>query len=99
MKVVEATELFFWRARENRHGCFVGGRNSMAIEDAPDGEEQNLEVEPDALVIHIPNIIGELFFPRNRVAAVDLRPACQPGREIVAARLFLVIERKILDEQ
>ena len=92
-------ELFLGRAGEDRHRGFVGGRDAMAVEDAPHREEENLDVEPEGLVIDIPNIEREFFFPRNGVAAVDLRPASEAGTNVVPTRLFFVVEGQVLHEQ
>ncbi|HQG66912.1 MAG TPA: hypothetical protein PLA32_14160, partial [Smithella sp.] len=45
------------------------------FEDLPDGHGDDLDVQPQGPVVHIPNIQPELLFPGDGVAAVDLRPA------------------------
>jgi hypothetical protein len=51
------------------------------------------------MVIHVPDIMVELLFPRQCVATVDLGPAGNSRAHVVTARLFRRIERQILHQQ
>ena len=60
-----------------------------------DSEEKNFEVEEKRAVVDVPDIQAKLLFPRKGVAAVYLRPACDTGSNLVAARLLGRIARKV----
>src|SRR5687767_4594043 len=99
MRRLKATDLFFGRALEDGHGGVVGSRNAVAIEDAPHGEEKYFDVEPEVLVVDVPDIEGEFLFPGNCVATVNLSPASEAWAHVVATGLFLVVERQVLNEE
>ena len=61
----------------------------VAPEHLGDGQGQDFDVQPQAPVIDIPDVKGELLFPGKRVAALDLRPAGNARLHVVAASLFL----------
>ena len=44
--------------------------------------ERDAQVEPERGVLHIPIVQRAFFFGGDKVAAVDLRPAGDPGRTI-----------------
>ena len=80
--------LFFNR---RAHKFFRGGMaflaDAFALDHFPQGQEQDLQVQPEGPVIHVPDIQAELFFPGQGVAAVDLRPAGDAGLDLVTAGL------------
>src|ERR1039458_4530197 len=58
-----------------RHRGMPPGADAFALEHLNHGQRQNLQIEPKAAMVHIPNVELEFLFPRNGVAPVDLRPA------------------------
>ena len=60
-----------------------------------DSEEKNFEVEEERTVVDVPDVEAKLLFPRKGVASVHLRPAGDAWTNLVAARLFGRIARKV----
>ena len=50
-------------------------------------------------MLDIPNVESKLFFPTQRVAAVNLRPACDAWLHLVAARLLGCVPFEVLHEE
>src|SRR5207248_6863228 len=50
-------------------------------------------------VIDVPHVERELFVPRQRVPAVDLRPSGHAGPEVMPARLLGGVPAEILHQQ
>lgn len=81
------------------HGCLSWLADALACENLPDSHPDDLKVQPDRAVIHIPDIQGELLFPGDGIAPVDLRPAGDTGAQCVASRLLRRVERQVAHEQ
>ncbi len=77
--------------------CF--GRDTLAAKDLFNGQKDGFYVDREAEMLHVPDVIFEFFFPRDRVSAVDLCPAGKPRTDVVAVLLDLVVEGKIFDEK
>ena len=51
----------------------------LAVNNVPNGEEDDFHIERKAAVVQIPGIELHLTGNRNVVAAINLRPAVMPG--------------------
>src|SRR5204863_1809144 len=60
-------------------------------EHHPDGAGDDLEVERDAAVLDVPQVELDPLRPRQRRAAVDLRPAGDSGLDLKPAALALAV--------
>lgn len=85
--------------RERGHGGFPLRRNAFFNQDFFDCQKQDFHIQPKAEIVGVPNIAGELFVPRKRVAPVDLRPAGNARFHFVAAVLKFVVKRQILHQK
>ena len=81
------------------HRGVVGGVDSGPAQHLADRQRQNAQVEPERLMIDVPNIVPELLLPRQRVAASDLGPARDAGPDRVSAHLLGGVAVEVLDEQ
>ena len=84
---------------ERLDGCLAGLVDAFALDDFEQGAQQDAQVEPEAQVVDVPDVEGELFFPTDGVTAVDLGPAGDAGPDGVAAHLFGGVELEVLHEQ
>ena len=64
------------------------GDDPFAVEDAADRAGDDLEVEAQADVVHVPDIHVQALAAEERVAALDLGPAGDAGPRLVAAVVF-----------
>ena len=53
----------------------AGAVEALAGEHHGDGAEQDAEVEPEAPVVDVPDVVADALVPADGVAAVDLGPA------------------------
>jgi len=84
---------------EWRHCRLPGRTDVLAADHLPDREQKDAQIQPEALVIHIPDIKPELFLPGDGIAAIDLGPATEARLHIVAASLLPGIQRQVLHQQ
>src|SRR5438132_9787504 len=75
------------------------GADAFALNQANQRQNHDLAIEPYADVVNIPDIELELVGPRNRVAAIDLRPAGQSWFDFVPPRLFRRVAVEVLHQQ
>src|SRR4029077_14952602 len=80
-------------------GSLPGLADADLRDGLPDRQQQDPDVEPERLVLHVPDVELEAPLPRERVAAVELRPPGDPGAHVVAAGLLPGIARQILHQQ
>jgi len=62
------------RSPKLRHRGFARGADSRPAQHLADRQRQNAQVEPERLMIDVPDIELELLLPRQRIAASDLGP-------------------------
>src|SRR4051812_19135022 len=60
---------------------------------------ENSEVETERAVIDVPDVVLELFFPGQRVSAVNLRPTRDPWTRVMPTRLLGRVALEILHQQ
>src|SRR5665213_2928687 len=87
------------RALEFRHGGVAGRADSLAPQDAPQGQAEYLDVEPEGSVIDIPHVEGELLVPGNRVSPADLRQTGDSRPDLVPPRLSRCVAFEIAHQQ
>src|SRR5690554_3412032 len=68
-------------------------------QDFPGSEKKDFEVQPERNMIDIPDIQAELFFPRNRVSPVDLRPSSNARLNLMPSRLFGRVAVQVVHQQ
>src|SRR5689334_8996104 len=80
-----------------------GGVSRLADPFTPpngsNGEHQNSQVQPDAPMVDVPDVKSKPLLPRQRVAAMHLCPACNPGLHFVPAALERAVAREVLHQQ
>src|SRR4051794_4378609 len=76
--------------------CFPGSVNSVPGENSKKCERQNFNIEPESMVIHIPDIEIKFLLPGNGVSTVDLRPAGDARPDLMPARLRGIVAIEIL---
>lgn len=76
------------RPQEFLHRRLPWLADPFTFEDLPDGQGDDLQVQPKRQVIHVPHIQIELLLPGERVAAVHLRPASDAGAHFMARKLL-----------
>ena len=87
------------RPDEVRHRRVSLLADAIAAERLPDGQGNDLQVEPERRVVDIPDVQLELFFPAQRVAAVYLSPAGDPRAHVVPTRLLGRVERQVFHQK
>jgi len=70
------------------HGCLTILVDTFAANDLTQRHPDHLQIEAARHIVHIPDIQFEFLFPRNGVAAVDLRPPGDAGTYRMTAGLF-----------
>src|SRR5690606_19004425 len=78
---------------ELTHGCFSLGADPFANEDFLHCQEDDFQIQPEGVVVHIPDIELELLFPAQCVTTVHLRPAGDTGPYFMAPILRSTVER------
>src|SRR5437016_2128570 len=53
--------------------------HTAPLEQQDEGFRENVRVESQGPVVHIPDVHPQAVFPRNQVSAVDPRPSGEPG--------------------
>ena len=71
----------------------------MAADDLTQRTAEDLAVEAKGPVVDVPDVQRELVVPRERVAAVDLRPARDPRPHLVPPLLLGCVEIEVLHQQ
>ena len=61
--------------------------------------QDDLDVQPERPVVHVPDVITEFILPGDGVASVDLRPTRQAGIDIMPAHLFGRVAFKVFHQQ
>ena len=84
---------------ERLHGRVPGRAHAVTAEHLRHRLGQDLDVESGRAVVDVPDVERELLVPRDRVAAVHLRPPGDARAHLVAARLLGGVERQVLHEQ
>ena len=100
--VTEAFPLFagspgILAALEFRHSGVSCCRHAPPAQHVPQRQRQNAQVQPEAAVLHLPDIQAEFLFPAECMAAIDLRPAGEPRPRLVASHLFWRVARQVAD--
>ena len=60
----------------------------LAVKDLADGQKNDLKVKPKRLMVHVPHIQFEFFFPCNGIPTVDLGPAGHSRLYLMTPCLF-----------
>ena len=87
------------RAREFWHRRMPLLADAVRPQHLEQGQQENLDVEPKAPVVHIPDVKIEFLFPGDRVPAVDLRPAGNAWLNLVTPTLVRAVARQVLGQQ
>src|SRR5690606_5348226 len=90
------SQLSVMRSPERFHGGVPGLGDAAAAEDRTDGQQQDLQVQAERPVLHVPYIHLQPVFPGECVASIDLRPAGDPGPNLMPPCLAFGIERQVL---
>src|SRR5258706_12684840 len=75
-------------AGEARHRRMARLRQPLGREDLADGEPQDLQVERERAMVHVPHVQAQALLPGLRVAPVDLSPSRHARPHLVPARLL-----------
>ena len=75
------------------------GTDIVAADDLPDGLNEDLEVEPQRLMIDVPHVESELVLPRDGIPAADLGETGDPGPDLVAASLLWGVAVEITHQE
>src|SRR6185437_8396306 len=86
-------------AAKRVHGDVSVVGDPVLAPHVPERAHQDPEVQRQAQVVHVVYVQRELLRPRERVAAVHLRPSGDTRAHCVPALLLGRIERKVLHEQ
>src|SRR3954469_21162157 len=57
--------------------------NAVARKRFKDCHRKDFHIEPEGTVTNVPDVVANLFFPRQRVPTVNLRPTCDAGPRFV----------------
>src|ERR1700741_4284789 len=82
-------------AGEPRHLRMPRRREALGRDDLAGGEPEDLQVERERAMVHVPDVQAQALLPGLRVAPVDLRPAGHAGPHLVLVRLLGGIERQV----
>src|SRR5215472_5614855 len=89
-----------WRAAsEYRHGRKSPRGDAAAAQNRSDGAGDNSSIQPQAPMVHVPNIEPELLLPRERVSAAHLRPSGNARKHLVPSRLLWGVTLQVFHEQ
>jgi hypothetical protein len=77
----------------------VSRADVFSSEDLQSGQTEDLEVEPEAPVIHVPHVVFEPLLPGHRVPSVHLGPPRDPGPHVVPTGLLGRVQREVLDPE
>src|SRR3990170_1185850 len=97
--VISLPHLPIPRPLELRHRGIPRGADPLPLKHLPDRHRENLQIQQERPVFHVPNVQPELLLPGDCVPPIDLRPSGQTGFDLVAARLFGCISLKILHQE
>src|SRR5262249_2800752 len=84
---------------ELRHGRRSAVADPFTLQDADNGERQDLHVQKETLVVNIPHIKLELSRPINGVAPVHLRPTGYPRMHLVTTSLGDGVTRNVFRKE
>ena len=84
---------------ELRHGGMTFGADASAFQNLDNRKEEDLDIEPDAPVVYLPDVELELLFPTEAVAAADLRPAGDAGLDFVPPGLLGGVAVEVFHEE
>ncbi len=99
VRIIYLSFLLLFCPHELRSGGTALGADAFAFENLRQRHKEDLDIQPESTVIHIPDVELEFLFPRERVAAVHLRPAGDAGAHFVAACLFRRVTLEVLHQQ
>src|SRR5690554_3263549 len=69
-------------------GGMPGLGNTVAAHDFPQGHPENPQIQPEAAVVHVPDVEAKLVVPFQGIAAIDLGPARDAGPHRMTPELF-----------
>ena len=69
-----------------------------ARKSSPTVRTTDFRVQPERPVVEIPEVKLEALWPRDRIAPVYLRPACDPGKDGEPPALARLVGGGLLDE-
>lgn len=78
------------------HGAFFGLVYAFAEKDFLGGFKEDMDIEGEAEIFYILDIVGEFFGPGDGVAAAYLGEAGNAWADIVTTALFGAVERYVL---
>lgn len=88
-----------WSPHEFVDGSVALLADAFAAKDLPKGQEQDLQIQPQIPVVHVPDIVFKLLLPSHVVAAVNLGPAGDTRLDLMAAKLLGGVAVEVLHHQ
>lgn len=79
-------------------GVTVPG-DPLAAKDGDRGKKDDFYIEEEGDMVDVPQVVGEFFFPRDGITAVDLCPTGEAGAKVVAGHLFGAVEGQVFHQQ
>ena len=80
-------------AREFWHRRMSLLADAVPLQHLEQGQRENLDVEPEAAMVHVPDVKIELILPRERIPTVDLGPTRYTRLDFVPPTLSRVVVR------
>lgn len=80
------------------HGGLSFLCNAIPLKHLQGGQVNDLDIDPQREVIHIPHIEFELLRPADGIPAMTLRPSGYTRTYCMSAHLFLGIQRQVFRE-
>ena len=99
--VGDAQRAFRQRRRSGRRSDELGHRHARRVVDTAaaqhhaDGAGEDAHVEGERRVVDVPDVHGQPFVPRRRVATVHLGPPGDAGPDLQPAGLGVVVPREV----
>src|SRR5918992_1469403 len=87
------------RPRELRHGRLPFGRDASPVQYRDEGQNDDLRVEQQRAIVHVPQVKLESVLPRYRIAPVDLCPPSEARADEMTTCLFGCVQREILGHE
>src|ERR1035438_3389615 len=76
-----------WAAHELRHRGMARLADALSPQHLQHRLPENLDVQPQAPMIHVPHVQLKLLFPCKAVASVHLHPPCNTRPHLMTASL------------
>jgi len=73
---------------ELSHGGLILGRNALPAKYRPQGYEKDFDIQRNAAVVHVPDVMGKTVVPIQLVAPIHLRPSGYAGYRFQATLLL-----------